>query len=113
MTSGSLIRISDVLRRNGPKNNLDMTDNPSLSPYLTAYMNPRPSKEANESRLHIPTLCLLTSTLILNPHPMLAGTAVAVLQIGMSLVRSQMVSVEFFIDIILPIALWSWGRLSL
>ena len=37
----------------------------------------------------------------------------AVLQIGRSLVRSQMVSLEFFIDIILPIALWPWGRLSL
>ena len=30
----------------------------------------------------------------------------AVLQIGRSLVRFQMVSLEFFIDIILPIALW-------
>jgi len=29
----------------------------------------------------------------------------AVLQIGRSLVRSQMVSLKFFIDIILPIAL--------
>ena len=37
----------------------------------------------------------------------------AVLQIGRSLVRSQMVSLEFFVDIVLPIALWPWGRLSL
>jgi len=37
----------------------------------------------------------------------------AVLQIGSSLVRFQMVSLEFFLDIILPIALWLWGRLSL
>jgi len=36
-----------------------------------------------------------------------------VLQIGRSLVRFQMVSLESFIDIILPIALWPWGRLSL
>ena len=36
-----------------------------------------------------------------------------VLQIGRSLVRFRMVTSEFFIDIILPIALWSWGRLSL
>jgi len=37
----------------------------------------------------------------------------AVLQIGRSLVRFQMVSLEFFIDIIFPIALCPWGRFSL
>ena len=37
------------------------------------------------------------------------GTA---LQFGRSLVRFPMVSLEFFIDIILPAALWSWSWLS-
>jgi hypothetical protein len=35
-----------------------------------------------------------------------------VLQIRRLLVRFQMVSLEFSIDIILPIAQWSWGQLS-
>ena len=39
-----------------------------------------------------------------------SGTA---LHAGRSRVRSLMVSLEFFIDIILPAALWPWGRLSL
>jgi hypothetical protein len=38
------------------------------------------------------------------------GTA---LQTGRSWVRFPMVSLEFFIDIILPVALWPWGRHSL
>ena len=38
---------------------------------------------------------------------------IAVLQIGRLMVRFQKVSLEFFFDIILPIALWPWGRLSL
>ena len=35
------------------------------------------------------------------------------LQAGSSLVRFPTVSLEFFIDIILPAALWHWGRRSL
>ena len=38
------------------------------------------------------------------------GTA---LQVGRSRVRFPMVSLDFFIDIILPAALWPWGWLSL
>ena len=38
------------------------------------------------------------------------GTA---LQVGRSWVRFPVVSLEFFIDIILPVALWPWGWLSL
>jgi hypothetical protein len=37
----------------------------------------------------------------------------AALQTGRSRVRFPMVSLDFFIDIILPTALWPWGRLNL
>jgi hypothetical protein len=36
-----------------------------------------------------------------------------VLQAGRSWVRFLMVSLDFFIDVILPAALWPWGRLNL
>jgi hypothetical protein len=55
--------------------------------------------------------------MILNRDPVEdgGGTVVKgiVLQIGRLLVRFLMVSLEFFTDIILPIALWPWGQLSL
>jgi len=35
------------------------------------------------------------------------------LQTGRSRVRFPLVSLEFYSDIILPVALWPWGRLSL
>jgi hypothetical protein len=38
-----------------------------------------------------------------------AGQGIA-LKAGRSRVRFPMVSLEFFIDIILPAALWTWGR---
>jgi hypothetical protein len=40
------------------------------------------------------------------------GAVVKALRYKRLLLRFPMVLLEFFIDTILPIALWSWGRLS-
>jgi hypothetical protein len=44
---------------------------------------------------------------------LLLNTLNTALQAGRSQVRFPMVSLDFFIDIILPGALWPWGLLSL
>jgi hypothetical protein len=58
-------------------------------------------------------ISLLKCTLILQG---ISGSAIGwgtVLQTGRSRVRFPMVPLEFFIDIILPVAIWPLGRLSL
>jgi len=59
---------------------------------------------------------VLYFTLVLSEAGHAAGSAVGwgtALQVGRSRVRFPMVSLEFFIDVILPVALWPWGWLSL
>jgi hypothetical protein len=66
---------------------------------------PLPAAIILKTYLHIPntgTGDIETSVLV-----------IAVLQAGRSRVRFPIMSLEFFIDIILPVPLWPWGRHSL
>ena len=67
-------------------------------PYLTAAL--KVTVSTYKSRLRIESVQRLIED---RGSTVVKGAA---LQIGRSLVRFQMVTLEFFIDIILPIALW-------
>jgi len=57
--------------------------------------------------------CIELTTLLHSCTVCLGVRSSTALQVGRSWVRFSMVSFEFFIDIILPAALWPRGRLSL
>jgi hypothetical protein len=58
---------------------------------------------------HVRVFCLIFKLLGARGDAVGWGTA---LQAGRSRVRIPVVSVGFFIDLILPIGLWPWGRIS-
>jgi hypothetical protein len=61
------------------------------------------------------TLCICIQKLCIAGHNEAGGDAVGwgtALQTGRSQIRFLMMSLEFFIDIILLASLWLWGRLS-
>jgi hypothetical protein len=80
---------------------------------LFLYQNP-PTFQANLCLCIVITITIINIIIII----IIIGTrwrsawGIA-LQTGRSWDRFPMVSLEFFIDIILPTALWSWGGLSL
>jgi len=61
----------------------------------------------NEFRKHF------EATTYLREHAVEQLVAALRYKAGRSRVRFPIVSIEFFIEIILPAALWPWGRLSL
>jgi hypothetical protein len=64
----------------------------------------------------VPYLRIIIIIIIIHHYYGVRGGAVGwgtALQTGRSRVWFPMVSLEFFIAIILPAALWPWGRLSL
>jgi hypothetical protein len=70
------------------------------------------------TKISLVTPAVQSPELLLNPFFINVARGGAVgrgtaLQVGRSRVRFPMGSLEFFIDIILPAALWSWGSLSL
>ena len=75
-----------------------------------------PSKRRKHStRLHgvvSPNTILFTVTTYTGAHGSAVGWGTT-LQVGRSQFRFPMVSLEFFIDIILPAVLWPWGWLNL
>jgi len=84
--------------------------------FVHSTLAPRPTPKLEDHPLLAIRDCLFnifTAIFLIGWYRGIIVVKVAVLQIGKSLVLFQMVSLEFFIDIILLIALWPWGQFSL
>ena len=80
------------------------------SPQDLIVLNNKMQKAFRRERsLQAAVISVSTSAHSREPKPFFVSPTLHKVQIGRWLVRFQMMSLEFFIYIILPIALWPWG----